>query len=122
MDCGRWISRFAFAGLSILGASGNYGIGAENCCGFQHCRCAVINRAPLCFTARIAVACRDWESGHAYNPGDQIMPKIANPSLEPSKLGRRQSDPSEPRWASDGRHYRTRRANTTGVPGLQSSA
>ncbi len=117
MDCGRWISRFAFAGLSILVLAGTTASAQKTAAASSIVAVRMINRAPLCFTARIAVACRDWESGHAYNPGDQIMPKIANPlGLTFKATGAGKSDPSEPTWPQTVGTTVQDGPNTTGVP------
>lgn len=38
----------------------------------------LMDRAPLCFIGNVFATCQDWQANHAYNVGDQILPKAGN--------------------------------------------
>lgn len=38
----------------------------------------LMDRAPLCFVGNVSGTCHDWRADHAYNVGDQILPKAGN--------------------------------------------
>jgi hypothetical protein len=60
----------------------------------------LMDRKALCFTGKtVAATCKDWESGHAYNVGDQIFPKSGNAdglTYEAQSAGK--ADTIEPTW------------------------
>ena len=59
----------------------------------------LMDRKPLCFTGRIAGNCQNWESGHTYNVGDQVIPLTGNPgglTYRAQTAGK--SGSTEPEW------------------------
>jgi len=60
----------------------------------------LLDRKPLCFTGTVTGNCQNWESDHAYNVGDQIIPLTGNPGgITYSAQTAGKSGTTEPSWA-----------------------
>jgi hypothetical protein len=98
MDRRKWGSLGLLFGLIVL-----VPVMARGTSSYSVVATRLMDRKPLCFTGRVAATCRDWESGHAYNVGDQIMPQTGNPggfTYRARTAGR--SDVTVPVWPQVG--------------------
>jgi hypothetical protein len=78
MDSRKCLPWRALLGLAFLIAV-NFPVSAQTQPGSDSIIAVrLVDRSPLCFLGKVALACQDWEPSHSYNVGDQILPKTGN--------------------------------------------